>query len=686
MSNYNKTNYISPYVNDVLSSKKYIKTEKIIADDGALIYGNNNNIQILSKNTTSGSTGPIIQLYGSGGENATVGINFDTFQSNNLNNNGRYNGNNPATQILSVDNGNFSSDLVFKTSDQSSNIKSLSMAEERMVITANGDVNIMNNLNVSGDVDMNNLTISGNGNFNNININNSLTTQQSSISYFNGDVYFNGNVYGLIGNTGPTGSTGSTGSTGASGATGVTGATGATGATGTTGSTGATGPTGTFSQSTFDIFSVYSLQLENFLTNWKNIISGTGKSATNYNISYSSGQYQIITLSNYFSVIEGFSLSNNYGISFTNITSFNTPTSQWTYSALSTSGKYQLIIGSNGQSILSSNYGQTFIQIGTTGTSIAEDDLKSCSMSASGQYQYILGAYVYNSTNYGITWNKLTMPPTISKSIVTSATGQYVTYSYDTGYGNIVLAVSNNYGQTFILKNFPIDNNYNISGYIAISASGQYQSAVISTGGDPLALHPILVSSDYGQTWNNSNSLSNISWNQIIMSSSGQYQIALSGNIIYSSYDYGNTWTLSNSPPLNDLSFLQMTSYGTSIYAYSFNQGIYVSNESINYQNISSNVTLNFPPLTFYSLNNSIGTTGFNVTLPYITTNQNAYNTTFRIIGNISNSVSIGATGGNAIYPITTAGTGSTGSITLGTSSSTLSLNLVSMNGNWYQY
>ena len=60
---YNKTNNVVPYVNDSLTSKKYIKTEKIIADDGALIYGNSNNIQILSKNNKPGSTGPIIQLY-----------------------------------------------------------------------------------------------------------------------------------------------------------------------------------------------------------------------------------------------------------------------------------------------------------------------------------------------------------------------------------------------------------------------------------------------------------------------------------------------------------------------------------------------------------------------------------------------------------------------------------------------
>ena len=115
-NNYNNINFTIPYVNNALMSKKYVKTEKVISNDGALIYGNNNNIQIVSKNINPdkvnvGETGPIIQLYGAGGNGANVGINFDTFQSESIKNNGRYNGNNPATQILAVDNGNFSSDL-----------------------------------------------------------------------------------------------------------------------------------------------------------------------------------------------------------------------------------------------------------------------------------------------------------------------------------------------------------------------------------------------------------------------------------------------------------------------------------------------------------------------------------------------------------------------------------------------
>jgi hypothetical protein len=192
--NYNNNNYTVPYVDNVLTSNKYIKTNKIISDNGCIIYGNSNNIQILSNNINSNkintgnisNIGPIIQLYGSGGKNATVGINFDTFQSSNIKNNGRYNGNNPATQILSIDNGSNSSDLIFKTSSKTVstiNNKSLSISQERMRITSEGDVNISNNLNIG-----NNLNVSENSTFNNINILNNLSTDQTSISNFNGIV------------------------------------------------------------------------------------------------------------------------------------------------------------------------------------------------------------------------------------------------------------------------------------------------------------------------------------------------------------------------------------------------------------------------------------------------------------------------------------------------------------------
>jgi hypothetical protein len=138
-------------MNNSANKKNNIKTEKIISDDGTIMYNNSNNIQMLSKNNKPGSIRPIIQLYGSGGIDANVGINFDTFQSNKQANNGRYNGNNPATQILAIDNGKFSSDLIFKTSDQVLNKSILSIAEERMRIEANGNVNIVNDLNVLGN-------------------------------------------------------------------------------------------------------------------------------------------------------------------------------------------------------------------------------------------------------------------------------------------------------------------------------------------------------------------------------------------------------------------------------------------------------------------------------------------------------------------------------------------------------
>ena len=127
------------------------------------------------------------------------------------------------------------------------------------------------------------------------------------------------------------------------------------------------------------------------------------------------------------------------------------------------------------------------------------------SISASGQYQtaVINGGGIYTSSDYGNTWSITSAPQTITTDTFGISITQLAHWSS-----------------------------------ISISASGQYQSAVIFEGG-------IYTSNNYGTTWShNISAPSGSRWSSISISSSGQYQTAVvSGESIYTSTDYGNTWS-----------------------------------------------------------------------------------------------------------------------------------------------
>lgn len=186
----NKTKTIVPFNSQIITSENYMKTEKIITDAGSIIYGGSTNIQFLADITTvlSGNPGPLIQIYGAGGINASVGLNLDTFQSFQSVKDGRKNGENPATQILAIDNGQYSSDLVFNTAPPSQYDSYLPFCEERMKISANGDVSINNNLSVSNDCVLNSLSVSNDTILNNLTVNGGIT--------LDGTLNINNNIIG----------------------------------------------------------------------------------------------------------------------------------------------------------------------------------------------------------------------------------------------------------------------------------------------------------------------------------------------------------------------------------------------------------------------------------------------------------------------------------------------------------
>ena len=397
---------------------------------------------------------------------------------------------------------------------------------------------------------------------------------------------------GVTGATGSTGSTGATGTTGTTGATGATGAAGATGATGTTGITGASGPTGAtgatgvvggvtalsnygitygatttsdgylqmaysiagntsttypglFPASTLDIFSCENTSFVNFSANWVQVKS------TSYNwksVAISStGQYQVACNTNGGSG-NGIIYSYDYGKTWSNV-SFSTTstTNYWTFIAVSSTGKYQ------------TSYDGTYIYTSSTfGTSwnrIVEiaSNCNSISISASGMYQSLctnnssgLG-YIYTSSNYGATWTQNTSSSLIKpwSSISISKSGQYQSACYEIyNSNNGYIYVSSNYGKTWT----PVTIVSTTGGYnwksICVSGSGQYQTANDSAY--------FWISNDYGNNWSQI-TLTNTSYytgcSSFSMSSSGQYQVGNGSSsnpyILYSS-DYGNTWSFVN--------------------------------------------------------------------------------------------------------------------------------------------
>jgi len=139
--------------------------------------------------------------------------------------------------------------------------------------------------------------------------------------------------------------------------------------------------------------------------------------------------------------------------------------------------------------------------------------------------------------------------PTGSSNPKICATGSYCPQgssfeqSCPTGY---VCSASGYVGSQFFFT--PV-NISRIWSNISISNNGQYQTAVV--GNLDNAEGSINVSSDYGKTWNQNFILKGFSVNDVKISGSGQYQMAIQpygDDKIFKSIDYGLNWSIINFP------------------------------------------------------------------------------------------------------------------------------------------
>jgi UDP-3-O-[3-hydroxymyristoyl] glucosamine N-acyltransferase len=191
----------------------------------------------------------------------------------------------------------------------------------------------------------------------------------------------------------------------------------------------------------------------------------------------------------------------------------------------------------------STNYGQYWIQ-----SNITSNAWVAKSSSSNGKYAIAIAwdidivpsNKILLSSNYGINWTPSQNPPTLTNNndiglnISISGSGQYSIIAsrfYSSDYGN----TWNN------------SNNGTRSSHCVISYSGQYAlSGLFSTGSK------FLFSSTYGQTWinpilNNSTNTGN-NWTGLSYPSgdNSSYAIGSNGSGIYYSTNYGYSWEQSN--------------------------------------------------------------------------------------------------------------------------------------------
>jgi len=217
----------------------------------------------------------------------------------------------------------------------------------------------------------------------------------------------------------------------------------------------------------------------------------------------------------------------------------------------------------------SNNYGSAWTPI----YGITDETLNSISMSANGQYQTIVTTnasnlgFIYTSADYGFSWKKnTTVTNKFWTAVSISANGKY--QSATVYLGNIW--TNNNYGlgswteYTTGVTNYSSNNGtfnsvlstqYWLS--ISMSSTGQYQTAISNTfpGNNSTFGGDLYISSNYGSSWDIGSSLLSGGqtgptglpgynpFNGIAMSSTGQYQATVVyKNFIYVSNDFGKKW------------------------------------------------------------------------------------------------------------------------------------------------
>lgn len=260
------------------------------------------------------------------------------------------------------------------------------------------------------------------------------------------------------------------------------------------------------------------------------------------------------------------------GYTWTNVTQSTAESGQRWYSVdMSSDGKYQAASAINGFIYTSSDYGATWNKVSSPGAGVDG----SVAVSSSGQYMYTLfvGGDIYKSSDYGASWTNMTQSSSAHGlnwiSVSSSASGQFVAAASQGGD----IWRSNDYGATWTDVTSGLGSK--LWGTVNMSGTGQYIAGVTVSSGD------LYVSNDYGANWTDVSSIGAHDWSDVTVSDNGKYMAAdvWIGNV-YVSSDYGQTWT----PELTGLgnrtwAGIASTSSGQTMMAGISNSDLYISND-----------------------------------------------------------------------------------------------------------
>ena len=255
----------------------------------------------------------------------------------------------------------------------------------------------------------------------------------------------------------------------------------------------------------------YVLYSDNGGLNW------TANSLISYSVSRNdTGQYVLAASS------VDVQVSNNYGVSFTDVTLPGGFTYALTGTAMSNSGQYMFAIRTSGDGPApiiygSNNYGinwSIFYTYPDGNTPTSQGPRNKIATSGSGQYVLatmgalrknlgtVYGCSFMRSTNYGVSFSTTDFNSSYLTDVAVSNTGQYQIMSKMSAFGSGntkgqgALYWSNNFGGGFATKIY--EENFRAL-YCAMSASGEYMVVAYINNTD--SVNRIYFSTDFGVTW-----------------------------------------------------------------------------------------------------------------------------------------------------------------------------------------
>ncbi|NBR25029.1 MAG: hypothetical protein EBU08_14895, partial [Micrococcales bacterium] len=146
-------------------------------------------------------------------------------------------------------------------------------------------------------------------------------------------------------------------------------------------------------------------------------------------------------------------------------------------------------------------------------------------------------------SNFGSTWTQTSAPALGWNQVAISTSGQYQT-AVITNTSIAGIYTSSDFGITWTQNSSAPFRSWTS---ISLSNSGQYQTAVIDVSGG------IYYSTDFGTTWTKTTQTNTdtVVWSFVSLSGTGKFQTAVSNPYIWNSSDYGSSWTQNASAPSN---------------------------------------------------------------------------------------------------------------------------------------